>query len=673
MSNKSTIRKTDFRKSKTGLHYSFEQIYYNKNGEVNYLPVYGTQIKVKVNFESVIETIFENTYDLSDVKVKSDFIDANAVTETFVSKNNFILKSPAKLVLFVNQANKAYAVAKIKAESKDENSLREYLVNEDGEVLYSRDVRNYYHSKKHGHGFRVPKLATSIASSSIETPPTPETNSDPIPDLEEVAGVEDVVTATAYVFLPDPLTSAGVAYGTPGFVDDNDENSPELNAERQEVQIEVLQKNDGLYYLENDYVAVKDVSAPLVPVVAESELLFDYTRDESGFEDVNAFFHISNFQEYLQSLGFNLHDDKAILIDTHANNGDDNSYQQKCGNTSCLYFGEGGIDDAEDADVVVHEYSHALSEEACPNCNSGEERRAIDEALGDYFATSYSVRYGAENWQKMFTWDGNTAAWQGRDVASDKHYPEANEGSIYQRSEIFSSVLMEINQALGGEVTDELVVEAMYNFAQGIKMTTAARILLQTDDALNGGENYETLFQLLFKRGLLEYEVDAGQNQTICSGETTSIGGVNTELLNADVYWTPRTSLDDHTAWMPNASPDQTTTYTLNVVDINSNTLYQDSVTVMADYCFGELPSEITVLNTEKFMKGLGNIIVEVPENTATTTIDLFDMYGRLIRSMTTSAERVEVLSGWMYSGMYLLRIQADDNSKTMKLMQTRR
>ena len=60
---------------------------------------------------------------------------------------------------------------------------------------------------------------------------------------------------------------------------------------------------------------------------------------------------------------------------------------------SYLLFGEGGVDDAEDADVIIHEYAHAISYAASPETNSGTERRGLDEGLGDYFAAIYSYQY----------------------------------------------------------------------------------------------------------------------------------------------------------------------------------------------------------------------------------------------------------------------------------------
>ncbi|MEZ4916786.1 MAG: hypothetical protein R2836_07345 [Chitinophagales bacterium] len=54
-----------------------------------------------------------------------------------------------------------------------------------------------------------------------------------------------------------------------------------------------------------------------------------------------------------------------ISVDTHGNNGADNSFFSPA-TPLRLIFGEGGVDDAEDADVIIHEYGHAISHFAAP-------------------------------------------------------------------------------------------------------------------------------------------------------------------------------------------------------------------------------------------------------------------------------------------------------------------
>jgi hypothetical protein len=52
-----------------------------------------------------------------------------------------------------------------------------------------------------------------------------------------------------------------------------------------------------------------------------------------------------------------------------------------------LRFGKGGVDDAEDAEVILHEYGHAIH--FAQNFSfASEEAGAISEGFGDYWAVT---------------------------------------------------------------------------------------------------------------------------------------------------------------------------------------------------------------------------------------------------------------------------------------------
>ena len=54
-----------------------------------------------------------------------------------------------------------------------------------------------------------------------------------------------------------------------------------------------------------------------------------------------------------------------------------------------LRFGKGGVDDAEDAEVILHEYGHAIH--FAQNFSfASEEAGAISEGFGDYWAVTVS-------------------------------------------------------------------------------------------------------------------------------------------------------------------------------------------------------------------------------------------------------------------------------------------
>jgi hypothetical protein len=75
-----------------------------------------------------------------------------------------------------------------------------------------------------------------------------------------------------------------------------------------------------------------------------------------------------------------------VPIDVHCIT-DDNSYFSTV--DDALHMGDGGVDDAEDSDVTVHELGHATQQAQVPGFGPGSdtEQRAMGEGFGDFLAT----------------------------------------------------------------------------------------------------------------------------------------------------------------------------------------------------------------------------------------------------------------------------------------------
>ena len=57
--------------------------------------------------------------------------------------------------------------------------------------------------------------------------------------------------------------------------------------------------------------------------------------------------------------------------------------------TKALRFGTGGVDDAEDAEIILHEYGHAIQDNQVPGFGASNECGAMGEGFGDYLAGSF--------------------------------------------------------------------------------------------------------------------------------------------------------------------------------------------------------------------------------------------------------------------------------------------
>jgi len=191
-----------------------------------------------------------------------------------------------------------------------------------------------------------------------------------------------LVTGEGMVFDPDPLATAGVAYGG-AYADNDDADTPELNAERLVVTLpDITQGGDGLYRLEGPYVRITgDIPGyPSLydPPAEATPDAFQYTRSNDHFEAVMAYYHIDRSQRYVQQLDLGTPLQAApIRVNPHGLEDQDNSMYLPGANA--IVFGDGGVDDAEDATVIWHEYMHALLEDAAPGLlgNDVDEREGV--------------------------------------------------------------------------------------------------------------------------------------------------------------------------------------------------------------------------------------------------------------------------------------------------------
>jgi hypothetical protein len=301
------------------------------------------------------------------------------------------------------------------------------------------------------------------------------------------------------IFNPDPLTTARSEYVAP-YLNYDKLDSPALNNERKDLILGLKIDSEGNYLAENKYVLIKDIYAPNVaPFATKYKDSLIVTRNTDIFKQEMVLYHIKHFQEYIQSLGFtNIQNQLWVdAMGTFA----DNSQFDYSGQEPYIYFGIGGIPDAEDADVIVHEYGHAISYYIAPNTIESEERIGIDEGNSDILAVIYSRKLSDYNWRKVFNWDGNL--WGGRTTLNTKNYVDDYVLNRYSLCDIWSGAVTDFAEQIGLDTTVTLLLTAMASIQSNMKIPEFAKLFIQADSLLYNKYHYGTIKNSFFNRKLI--------------------------------------------------------------------------------------------------------------------------------------------------------------------------
>ncbi len=312
-------------------------------------------------------------------------------------------------------------------------------------------------------------------------------------------------TAKAYVFIPNPVQSSG----NESLVDDKDSATAVPRDQYFEVTLTDL---DGSGYLSGKWANVRTNTG--TPAYTTDGTYF-YDRHDDQFEQVMAYYWGTQAQYYLQSLGFGSElppvnaESQDFRIDQW---GADNSFSWD--KHDYIKLGKGGVDDAEDAEVIVHELGHAVHDAQVPGFGTTLEAGSIGEAFGDYFAVTVADWVSKNNGVPTMTplacvmdWDAtsytSTVPHCLRRLDKDKHYPQDVVGEVHRDGEIWSRALYDIRNALGPVVADRIIINAQFGFAPDTTFKAAAEHTVATAQQMYGASQASVVRQAFADRGIL--------------------------------------------------------------------------------------------------------------------------------------------------------------------------
>jgi hypothetical protein len=317
-----------------------------------------------------------------------------------------------------------------------------------------------------------------------------------------------LVNGTGNVFDPDPLTTGIQPYGG-SYVDGSDANAAVLTAQLKSRNLLDITFSGGNHSLVGPWAEIIDFEAPAKGLFIQPGSTFAFDRADDAFEAVNCYYHIDTQMRYLNTtLGLNIHPYQyagGVQYDPSGFNGADNSHY--ISGSGRLAFGEGGVDDAEDADVIIHELGHGLHDWVTAGGLS--QVNGLSEGSGDYAAGSYSRAIGfwtpsdaAYSW--TFNWDGHNPFWDGRLLNYGAVYPGGLSGQIHTDGQIWATANMKIWDDIGRLKSDKA-------FWSGLALTNSST---NQNDAANA------IFTASGNLGYTFAERTAIRNRFVAAGYT---------------------------------------------------------------------------------------------------------------------------------------------------------
>ena len=470
------LRLTDIQSSLTGRHVRFHQYY-------NGIEVYGAVVSVHTNRSGQIRVIHSNYFPRINISTAASLTPEGAINIAIAETGAFDLRKPphANLVIFPNSDAgqigdyaDAYRLAyRAIVHSRQPIASWEYIIDANtGEPLNRRSL-----------------LRSADGQGRVFNP-------NPIVALKDFA-------------LMDTDDSAG-AIPEEAYTD------------------VILPELDGSGFLDGPYVSTKLTKNR----ANEQTLEFNYLRDDPRFEEVMVYYHVDAVGRYLKGLGFDFVDDWQIPANVHFGRTRAAFYDDSEGS---INFGDAGVDVAEDAEVIIHEYGHAILDRQVPNINRGEGG-AIHEGFSDFLAASFfsAVSDGFSD-SIVFEWAGSDdPEIATRPVNGNKRYPQHVMGEPHADGEIWSAALWEIFEAIGRDPSIRLVIESHFFLSPDAEFVDGASAIFIADQELNGGVNFDFILGIMENRGFFTppklASDDFEENDTTDTAAAIELPFVNEEL-----------------------------------------------------------------------------------------------------------------------------------------------
>lgn len=340
------------------------------------------------------------------------------------------------------------------------------------------------------------------------------------------------------VFDPNPAKTSGGTIPPPPDCD-SAANASALAGQYQTKALQGIQGGQG--QLKGEYV---DLTAPglsggykTAGQANEPSHDYAYSCNDDRFEEVMAYHHIDAVQRKLQSLGFSGTGaiiDRPLPVHAHYFSGcnaffDPVSRGLLFGDSDSTGCGSFNTDAAEDADVIVHEYGHAIQDDQIPGYAFGPfpeagEALSMGEGFADFLAAATFGDPCLAEWFSLqdtdcdggtapgLRWLDNTNVYPADYTSCPNIDANGNPSDGAETEEphcgglVWGGVLWDLVQALGDDqaardLALQLVLDAHFYLDPVATFNEAAEAICLADTILYGGAHAATIASVFSARG----------------------------------------------------------------------------------------------------------------------------------------------------------------------------
>lgn len=450
-----------------GGNVEFQQVYKS-------LPIENARVQVNLDKEGRVVQV-SNSYTPTQGAIDQAGLSKEQATESALDE---FLRRAAIPNSYLNNKQQRYGTPVARAELQLKESPK---IDDSFFVLAGRPVRAYKILISATRPFGIMEFVVDANSGAI---------------LLTRNYVHSFVDGTGQVFIPNPINTLNDNTLTAA--------SPTLPNAYRSVTLPGL-LDAGPFALRGPFVILEDVEAPGNTPPSEATANFTYDRTDPHFDDVMLYYHIDRIQRYIQSLGFIDVNNRQIRADSRGNGlGAANAhYSNSPQGSGPISFGDNGVHFADDADVIAHEYGHAIQANQTLNKYDGVGfPQAMGEGFGDYMAASM---YYAETLASghilgcVGEWvsGGGCARRVDNALTADAFDPAGDE---HNNGKIWSGALWDIFNTLGKTTADRLVLQSHFNVPDTPTFKQAADAILTADLQLYSGSHLTQLCSVFTNR-----------------------------------------------------------------------------------------------------------------------------------------------------------------------------